>query len=312
MTITQLHGDTTEQQRALEAGSAQMVVTSPPYWRMRRYTSDPREIGQEETYQAYVSALVAVFAESWRVLDDRGTLWLNIGDCYNGGGPHHGNKNLGKSGTNRGSASGADRRITGLPTKSLLGIPWRVAFALQEYGWILRSEIIWEKPNGMPESVDDRPTTAHEHIFLFAKQGDYFYDADAIREPHKESSLKRVKTGLNTNRQRDFPGSAQTLKMGEGQQMCHPLGRNARTIWRVNTRGIPDEHYAAFPDELARRCILAGSRPGDTVLDPFAGSGTTLRVAETLGRNSIGIDLGYQELQAKRTNNLQMTIEAYL
>jgi len=305
--ITQLHGDAVEQLSTLPAQSVQICVTSPPYWRLRKYTDDPREIGQEGTIAEYVVALVRVFGAVGRVLRDDGTLWLNLGDAY-ANDTKWGGQSGAKNYTSAGGAYNREKRTTGLPPKSLIGLPWRVAFALQDRGWVLRSEIIWEKPNGMPESVTDRPTLAHEHLFLFAKQSDYCCDMAAIAEPaiYQEKRVGRVGRHqdkaifyLETTRQR-------------GTATRDLSTRNARTIWRINTNGIPDEHYAPFPDELPRRCILASSRVGDTVLDPFVGSGTTCRVAESLGRHSIGIDLGYQELQAKRTDNLQMRIEAYL
>lgn len=303
-----------------------MCVTSPPYWRLRKYSDDPREIGQEATIAEYVAALVAVFDEVWRVLADDGTLWVNLGDSYVSTPPGNVRGVSERSGLNgvhsdryretlmRGHATKGDTSKCGLPLKSLIGLPWRVAFALQDRGWVLRSEIIWEKPNGMPESVQDRPTLAHEHLFLFAKQGEYFCDMKAIAEPAKEhhSSAASFKRNGNKRGVALVPGNTATHRPDRPDVLYSGGTRNARTIWRINTNGIPDEHYAPFPDELPRRCILAGSRPGDAVLDPFAGSGTTCRVAESLGRHSIGIDLGYQALQERRTDNLQIDMRAFL
>jgi site-specific DNA-methyltransferase (cytosine-N4-specific) len=315
MSITLLHGDTIEQMRELPEQSAQTCVTSPPYWRLRRYTDDPREIGQEETIADYVEALARVFDEVWRVLRDDGTLWLNIGDAY-ANDTKWGGASGGKNYTSAGGAYGGQRvkGSTGLPPKSLIGLPWRVAFALQDRGWVLRAEIIWHKPNVMPESVTDRPTRDHEQVFLFAKQDRYYYDGDAIRVPYSNASIGRYQYRLDgtapTSRQ---PGGDLARRKREtGTRDPNPLGRARRTVWTIPNSGLPDEHYAAFPESLVGPCILAGSRPGDTVLDPFVGSGTTCRVAETLGRNSIGIDLGYQELQERRTNNLQISMEALL
>lgn len=317
--ITLLHGDAVEQLSTLAAASVQTCVTSPPYWRLRRYTSDPREIGQEATYQEYIMALSDVFDEVWRVLADDGTLWVNLGDAYaRTGGTDRKPSASARVGSTRRTLDQMPNRNQrapdDLPPKSLIGLPWRVAFALQDRGWVLRSEIIWEKPNGMCESVEDRPTRTHEQVFLFTKQGRYYYDQKAIAEPLATSSVQRInqktfhqqeggpkdygKTGINPNRS--------MRKAIENFAKNNDGTRNARTIWRINTNGIPDEHYAPYPDELPRRCILAGSRVGDTVLDPFVGSGTTARVAEQLQRNSIGIDLAYQELQQRRTNGVQI------
>lgn len=306
--ITQLYGDNLELLPTLMPGSVQCVVTSPPYWQQRTYTDDPREVGRETTIAEYVAALARVFEAARPALRDDGTLWLNLGDAY-ANDTKWGGASGAKNYTSAGGGYGGQRvkRTTGLPPKSLIGLPWRVAIVLQDAGWVLRSEIIWEKPNVKPESVKDRPTLAHETIFLFVKQGDYYYDDDAIAEPAAISE-RRI-TGRDGREQ--MPG-----RLGKGHPANGHLGssgtRNARSVWRINTRGIPDEHYAPFPDELPRRCILAGSRAGDTILDPFAGSGTTMRVAESLGRHSIGIDLGYQELQQRRTDGVQIDMRAFL
>jgi DNA modification methylase len=193
MTIQTLHGDCRELLETLEAESVQTIVTSPPYWRMRRYTDDPREIGQENTPAAYVAALTDVFARCWRVLRNDGTLWLNLGDGYANDGKWGGSTGGKHAGGIHGALGpGRTKVTTGLPPKSLIGMPWRVAFALQDAGWILRTEIVWEKPNAMPESVTDRPTRSHEYVFLFAKSPRYFYDAAAISEPIKQSSIDRI------------------------------------------------------------------------------------------------------------------------
>lgn len=313
--IELLQGDCRTMLKGLADKSVQMCVTSPPYWGQRVYTDSPDEIGQEPTYQDYIAALVSVFDELWRVLRDDATLWMNLGDAYANDtkwGGASGGKNYTSAGG--GYAGQRTKRTTGLPPKSLIGLPWRVAFALQDRGWVLRTEIIWEKANAMPESVDDRPTRSHEYIFLFAKQPHYFCDMAAIAVPAVRPG--DVQTfGGNKGRQYTPTPDDPNFRNGSeqwGRTVTCAGMVNARTVWRISTSGIPDEHYAPYPAELARRCILAGSRPGDTVLDPFIGSGTTARVCEALGRNCIGIDLGYQELQEKRTNGVQVEMEAFL
>lgn len=321
MTTTLLQGDCREVLATLPERSVQCCVTSPPYFGLRRYDVEGAQIGMEQTPAEYVAALVEAFLEVKRVLRDDGTLWVNLGDSYAGSWGNYapgGIKNQQRPQTEEGrrwerKAYGdtttlpATARVPGLAEKNLIGIPWRVAFALQDSGWILRSDIIWHKPNPMPESVTDRPTRAHEYLFLFAKQPRYFYDADAVREPHG----KPRKSGPNALR-----GQVEIRPRGNGQsideQSYHLLGRNKRTVWTVATTTRGGAHFAVFPEQLIEPCIKAGSRPGDIVLDPFVGSGTTCRVAESLGRNSIGIDLGYQELQEKRTDGVQVRMEAYL
>lgn len=214
--IRLLHGDATEQVATLDAGSVQTVVTSPPHFGLRDY-GEAEQYGAEATVAEYIDRLVDLFREVRRALSDDGTVWLNLGDSYS----------------------------TYRPVKNLFGIPWRVALALQDDGWVLRSDIIWHKPNPMPEAVTDRPTRSHEYVFLLAKSARYFYDAEAIK----------------------------------------------RTVWTVPTVASAGAHFATFPPALVRPCILAGTRPGDVVLDPFSGSGTTGMVALEQGRKYVGVDL---------------------
>jgi DNA modification methylase len=333
MTIQTLHGDCRELLETLEAESVQTIVTSPPYWRMRRYTDDPREIGQENTPAAYVAALTDVFARCWRVLRNDGTLWLNLGDGYANDGKWGGSTGGKHAGGIHGALGpGRTKVTTGLPPKSLIGMPWRVAFALQDAGWILRTEIVWEKPNAMPESVTDRPTRSHEYVFLFAKSPRYFYDAAAISEPIKQSSIDRISQpnfANQTGGPKDYgPTSNRSMrktlenfaKKQDGHGRRHEgfndrydfnnpnPTRNARTVWSIPTTGLADEHYAPMPQELAERCIRAGSTAGDTVLDPFGGSGTTARAALALQRKAVLIDLGYQDMQARRTDGVQVEL----
>jgi DNA modification methylase len=308
------YGDCLEVLRELAAGSVQCCVTSPPYYGLRVYTDDPREIGNEPTPAAYVAALVAVFDEVRRVLRDDGTLWINLGDAYANdtkwGGTTGGKHARGLHGT---TGIGRGRTNTGLPSKSLIGIPWRVAFALQEAGWVLRNDIIWHKPACMPENVTDRCARNHEYLFLFSKQPQYYFDHEAIREESAPSSQARARYN-NGHASPKSKAGAESGVWGApvSTKKAYGQGHNKPTVWSIPLRPLRDAHYAAFPEGLVEPCIRAGSRPGDTVLDPFVGSGTTCRVAESLGRDSIGIDLAYQDLQMKRTDNLQIDMEAFL
>lgn len=293
-------GDALAVMRELPAESVQCCVTSPPYWGLRDY-GVAGQLGLEGTPEEYVAALVAVFREVRRVLHDGGTLWLNLGDSYTSGGRGGGmDGDRGeKQRSNQGALLGPKRAPPGLKDKDLVGIPWRVAFALQADGWWLRSDIIWAKPNPMPESVTDRPTKAHEYLFLLSKSARYYYDADAIREPSLPVPVSAINRPDWTAREKD--GIArESFRMDRREY--HPLGRNSRSVWTIATSPYPEAHFATFPPELPRRCILAGSKEGDTVLDPFAGAGTTGLVANRLGRAFIGIELNpkYVELARAR------------
>jgi DNA modification methylase len=269
-----LTGDCRAVLATLPEASAACCVTSPPYWGLRDY-GHAGQLGLEPTPDEYVASMVEVFRGVRRVLADDGTLWLNLGDSY---------------------AAGAS---PGLKPKDLVGIPWLVAFALRADGWYLRSDIIWSKLNIMPESVIDRPTKAHEYVFLLAKSERYFYDADAIREPHKASSLARYKYGLKATQDPNaIKGSlrANTVSAGVGNcdrmgDFINAAGRNARSVWTIASEPCAEAHFATFPQALARRCILAGSPKGGTVLDPFNGAGTTGVVAVKHERRYVGIEL---------------------
>ena len=271
-------GDALEVLKRQPDGVFNCCVTSPPYWGLRDYGADG-QLGLEETPEAYVAALVEVFREVRRTLRDDGTLWLNLGDSYVG-------SNKGPEG---GISVGKTHRevpgrivASGLKPKDLVGIPWRVAFALQADGWYLRSDIIWSKPNPMPESVTDRPTKAHEYIFLLSKRATYYYDADAIREmgnpegSHSRGAVTRIE-GRKDN--------------GRGIMPTPTAGRNKRSVWTVTAQPYGEAHFATFPPALIQPCILAGCPDSGVVLDPFLGSGTTARVAEDLGRNWFGVEL---------------------
>lgn len=306
MSATLLTGDALDVLGTLPAGSVQCCVTSPPYWGLRDY-GVAGQIGLEATPEKYVAKMVAVFREVRRVLKPDGTLWLNLGDSYSDarGGEQGKNGQM----ANRSVAAarcrvrGETRAVPGLAGKNLVGIPWRVAFALQADGWYLRSDIIWAKPNPMPESVTDRPTRAHEYLFLLSKSKRYYYDAAAIAEDCAAVTLADPRGNVNgSRRDRGFPGAPSNggTRLGEGAT------RNARSVWEITTKAYPGAHFATFPEELARRCILAGSRPGDTVLDPFGGSGTVAQVATGNGRESIYSDLNptYVELARQRIGPL--------
>ena len=248
-----------------------------------------QQIGLEDAPDAYVSELVAVFREVRRVLRADGTLWLNLGDSYTSGGRTWRSEDKKPPG-----ARGMDSRAAtpdGLKPKDLVGIPWRVAFALQADGWYLRSDIIWHKPNPMPESVRDRPTSAHEHIFLLAKSQRYFYDADAIRESDEG---KPSGNGFVREHRLSYAGR------GDAEQWTPSGGRNKRNVWTVTTQPFPDAHFAVYPPQLIEPCVLAGSAEGDTVLDPFAGSGTTGLVALRHNREFIGCELNPEYAQMAR------------
>jgi site-specific DNA-methyltransferase (cytosine-N4-specific) len=247
-----IEGDALHVLYHLPERSVQTVITSPPYWGLRDYKIDG-QIGLEETLQQFINRLIAVFSEIKRVLKDDGTLWLNIGDGYTSG--NRGYRAPDKKNPARAMNVRPDTP-EGLKPKDLLGIPWRLAFALQDDGWYLRSDIVWNKPNAMPESVKDRPTRSHEYLFLLTKSESYYYDHAAIREATPDDKL-----------------------------------RNKRSVWSVNTQATAGAHFATYPPTLIEPCVLASTKPGDFVLDPFFGSGTTGLVAQQNGRRYVGIEL---------------------
>lgn len=262
---------TGDSRRALETfpdGTFQCCITSPPYWGLRDYGIDG-QIGAEFSLDEYIDDLVVIFREVRRTLRDDGTLWLNIGDSYTSG-----NRKW-RDSDKKNPARGMSYRPPtppGLKPKDLIGVPWRIALALQDDGWYLRSDIIWHKPNCQPESVKDRPTRSHEYVFLFSKSEKYHYDHEAVQEPSNN---------------------------GHGT-------RNRRTVWSINTEAYKGAHFAVFPPELVRLCILAGSRPGSTILDPFLGSGTVAEVCVGYQRKFVGVELNpeYVRLAQERLANL--------
>lgn len=246
----------------------QSCITSPPYWGLRDYGVEG-QIGAENTVDKYIEDLVLVFREVRRTLKDNGTLWLNIGDSYTSGG------RTWRDADKKNAARGMSYRAPtpeGLKPKDLIGVPWKLAFALQADGWYLRSDIVWYKPNCQPESVKDRPTRSHEYIFLFSKNEKYHYDHEAIKEPTADGKKRR----------------------------------NKRTVWSINTEPFKEAHFAVFPPELVEQCMLASSDTGDTVLDPFLGSGTVSQVAIELNRKCVGVELNkeYAEIAKKRIAQL--------
>ena len=277
----------------------QMCVTSPPYFGLRDY-GHPGQLGLEATPAEFVRAMVEVFALVRELLADDGVLWLNLGDSYNAAGrTGHGTRQGFKQGTNRASAEKADNcrpSVENLKPKDLIGIPWRVAFALQAAGWYLRQDIIWHKPNPMPESVTDRCTKAHEYLFLLTKSERYYWDSEAMKERAVCDTWPNV--GRSQEAARAVISGGPTQGARENAET-----RNRRSVWTVATQPYNGAHFAVFPAALIEPCILAGSRPGDLVLDPFMGSGTTAQVAQALGRQWIGCELNpeYAPLQQART-----------
>ena len=288
-----LIGDCIESMRGLPDASVNCCVTSPPYFGLRNYGVEG-QIGLEDTPDAFVARLVEVFREVRRVLRDDGTLWLNIGDSYaRTGGTDRRVSDTAKVGSTRNTLTQMSDRTgkapVGLKDKDLIGIPWRVAFALQADGWYLRQDIIWHKPNPMPESVRDRCTKAHEYVFLLSKGPRYYFDSEAIKEPVAESSVARLSQPTLAQQ----AGSARAPGKTNGNMKAVGNGetRNRRSVWTVTTKPFKGAHFATFPPDLIEPCILAGCPPGGTVLDPFGGSGTTAGVALKHGRNAILCEL---------------------
>ena len=295
---TILHGDVLDKLKEIETESIQCVVTSPPYWGLRDYGSDG-QLGLEETPEEYVENMVKVFREVKRVLKDDGTCWLNLGDSYAGNNSRASDGGRAGYGTKR---EGVFNNLSGhLKPKDLVGIPWRVAFALQADGWYLRQDIIWHKPNPMPESVTDRCTKSHEYIFLLTKSAKYFYDNDAIAEQSLEYG-KDKRSDLGNIRYDGKRTLDKSGKNGQGSFVTINQTRNKRSVWKINTKPYKEAHFAVFPPKIPEICIKAGSKEGDTVLDPFFGSGTTGWVAQRLGRKWIGIELNakYIKIAEKR------------
>jgi DNA modification methylase len=299
--LTVYQGDAREVLRELPDESVHCVVTSPPYWGLRDY-GVAGQLGLEATPEEYVAALVDVFREVRRVLRADGTVWLNLGDSYatsNASESSNGHPSRHRKGLPQEPSVIVPRSSGGLKPKDLVGIPWRVAFALQADGWYLRSDIIWSKPNPMPESVTDRPTKSHEYLFLLSKSARYFYDTEAVLEAVQSgpSDIRKMTEGrdrigglVKESTDRKMAASGLT-NVGQKRSVGNPAGRNLRSVWTIATQPYPGAHFATFPQKLVEPCVKAGCPEGGTVLDPFAGSGTTGLVAQHLGRRAVLIDL---------------------
>lgn len=299
---TILVGDVRTRLSELDDRSVQTCVTSPPYYGKRNY-DHPQQIGLESSVQEFIDTLVAVFREVHRVLRDDGTLWVNIGDSYGGSG----RGSVGKTGfqhTNVGSMSGeVRRRQSSFPKKQLIGVPWRLAFALQDDGWILRSDIVWGKSNPTPESVTDRPTSSHEYVFLLAKCDRYYFDSDAIREPASDTGRVRGRDGRRHQQDlRALPPGSRPHRLARVDYS--ERDRNMRDVWHAATSAgeFRGAHFAVMPKIIAKPCVLAGAPEGGVVLDPFCGAGTTGLVALRYQREFVGIELNphYAELAKRR------------
>lgn len=293
-----LVGDVRDKLLEIEEQSVQTVITSPPYWGLRDYGNDG-QIGLEQKPDEYVAQMVNVFREVWRVLRDDGTLWLNLGDSYAQG--KMGRDDSGDNGRFGGQRLTPKQRKApdGFKPKDLVGIPWRVAFALQADGWYLRQDIIWAKPNPMPESVKDRCTKSHEYLFLLTKCYKYFFDNEAIKEP-SVSNVGNAKIRFGGNKYGDSNDPKHATKSGNVWEPTET--RNKRDVWNIPTKPFKGAHFAVMPEALVEPCILAGSRENDLILDPFAGSGTVGVVAKRLNRNFVGVELNseYAEIAEKR------------
>lgn len=298
--VTLHHGDALAVARTLPEASADCIVTSPPYFGLRDY-GEAGQYGLESSPGEYVETMRALFSELRRVLADDGTLWLNIGDSYYSG---------------RGASTGTDdknsARRFGIRSldkggadwarpKNLLGIPWRVAFALQDDGWNLRNAIVWHKPNAMPESIHDRLSTRYEPVFMFSKSRNYWFGLDAIREPADPASARPNRC---TTKYQDVIKPGTSSMFFNGKDYSAGPGKNPGDVWSIPTQPFGGAHFAVMPAKLAERCVQAGCKPGGTVLDPFSGSGTTGLAAARRGRRYIGIDLSREYLNLSLTTRL--------
>jgi len=313
-----LVGDVRTRLAEIPDDSIQSCITSPPYWGLRDYGHDG-QIGLEQTPDEYVTEMVAVFREVRRVLADDGVLWLNLGDSYNGSGgnhqPHHKNDTgfQGKIGAEKHKGKG--RNIQTLKPKDLVGIPWRIAFALQADGWYLRQDIIWHKPNPMPESVTDRCTKSHEYLFMLTKSARYHFDNEAIKEqsvsfnPSTSPSRRGPNNIIGNMSERGVTRTTEGLNLKTQAEKTKET-RNRRSVWTIPTKPFKGAHFAVMPEALVEPCILATSNPDDLILDPFTGSGTVAVVALRHGRNFIGTELNpdYTTIAQNRIINDQPLI----
>lgn len=333
MSVQILCGDVREMLKTLPSASTQCVVTSPPYFNLRSYLpadhpDKAKEIGSEQTPAEFVAALVSVFEDVRRVMRPDAVLFVNLGDSYVGSGKGPtGHNGIGDQAARQGFTGGrgktsqvyrgspdgraAQKRVggvEGVKPKNLLLIPQRFAIAMQDAGWIVRDEIVWAKAAPMPESVKDRCTKAWEPIYMFTKQGRYFWDQEAVRQPNTEATLARHSGPQERPTADAYRSGLHSLAPHRGSIGVNggkADGSNIRNVWHLSPEPSREAHYAQFPSEIPRRCILAASRPGDTVLDPFLGSGTTALVADQLGRNAVGVELNpeYAEIARRRISN---------
>jgi DNA modification methylase len=317
------------------AGKIQTIITSPPYWGLRDYGVDG-QLGQEPTLREFLANMVEVFDLCRELLAEDGTLWLNMGDSYaskGGQGPMTGKQFEGRARANDNIClSNRSAGTDGLKSKDLCGQPWRLAFAMQDAGWYLRQDIIWHKPNPMPESIKDRCTKSHEYLFLLAKSERYYYDFEAMQEPVNGGAHARRTTKMpdgwdtgpgghgSIHRNGRQKGERKLAEAGSGTKnndsfdaamAVMPETRNRRSVWTIPTESFSEAHFATFPQALVEPCILAGSRPGDIVFDPFLGSGTVAQVAQNLGRKWLGCELNpeYIKLQGSRTRQQGLILE---
>lgn len=331
---TVIQGDCREILKTLPDASVNCCVTSPPYYGLRDYGMD-EQIGLEQTAEEFIQELTDVFREVRRVLRDDGTLWLNIGDSYAGNCSRTSTGRCGMGLEREGIFSRKDAK-----PKDLIGIPWMLAFALRNDGWYLRQDIIWHKPNPMPESVTDRCTKSHEYIFLLSKKPKYYFDHEAIQEPASFSTYQRLSQDIDNQEGSYTPSKGNGKMKAVGYRLgsskygnsddphyqnksgkdWYPqeengiIVRNKRDVWSVTTKPCREAHFATFPEDLIEPCILAGCPIDGVVLDPFFGSGTTGRVSKKLNRHYIGIELNpeYIEISNRRTNHVQMTMEGFI
>lgn len=334
---TVIFGDALRGLQFLPNESVDTCITSPPYFNLRDYGKDG-QIGLESSADEYIEKLVMVFREVRRTLKPDGTLWVNIADSYCGSGKgasnYPDNAKKYKQGTNKGSVGTYLSKTTAADCKpkDMIGIPWMLAFALRADGWYLRQDIIWAKPNPMPESVKDRCTKSHEYIFMFSKSPRYYFDGEAIAEPTAESTNKRMAQDISKQAGSFTPSKAngkmkavapryggkkytetpdKFYRTKSANAYDYRSKRNKRDVWTITTKPYKGAHFATFPDTLITPCVLAGSRIGGTVLDPFCGSGTTLMVANKFGRNGIGIELNdeYEQLIKDRVGEYTRIVE---
>ena len=308
-------GDCIAGMQTLPAECIQTCITSPPYFGLRDYQGGTEEIGQEETVEGYVEKMVEVFREIKRILRDDGTVWLNLGDSYMSAKgcspPPQTFANGNADGQPKDFVPPNRRDQKGLKNKDMIGIPWRVAFALQADGWYLRQDIIWNKPNPMPESVTDRCTKSHEYIFMLSKNQKYFYDNTAIKE---KTSVDRTKELGRAVRKRNHGGRTDGYTVASGT-VGDGISRNKRTVWTVTTKPFRGAHFATFPKDLIEPCVLAGCPVGGTVFDPFTGSGTTAIVAMNHGRNFIGTELNPEYIkiaESRITKEVPNTLQEFI